>query len=61
MSAHTDMFYVIYSQLTDLYVNDDGYFCSYESATQYGSYLDAIRNLDDGLRVVGPCIEGECP
>lgn len=55
------MFYVIYSPDCDLYVNDEGGLGSYEGAAQSQFSDDALWGLTDGLKIVGPCIEGETP
>ena len=63
------MFYVIYSPEADMYVNDEGGFCSYEAAARFDTAEDAKDSLDiedkwapdKRLRVVGPCLEGETP
>jgi hypothetical protein len=54
------MFYVVYCPAADLYVNDEGGLGSYEGAAQFSSDADAACCcLEEGLKVIGPCIEGE--
>ena len=56
------MFYVVYCPFNDMYVNDEGDVCSYEDAARFDSFSDATIAMSvPGLRVVGPCIEGETP
>jgi hypothetical protein len=57
----SDMFYVVYTPDADLYMNDEGEFGSYEGAARFERLVDANCSLVDGLRVVGPCVEGETP
>lgn len=58
------MFYVVYNPTTKQYMNDEGALGSYEDAAQFSNFLDAACSRwpsETGLRVVGPCIEGETP
>lgn len=56
------MFYVIYNPVTKQYADAEGKFGSFDKAEQFASSYDAEFALDTtttGLKVVGPCEEGE--
>ena len=62
------MFYVIYNSATKQYVNDEEGLGSYENAAQFQFHADAawalsslVHDMPPGLKIVGPCVEGETP
>ena len=54
------MFYVLYSPSHKQYLDEDRELCIYEQAEKFDR-MDSYVTLENDIRWVGPCIEGEEP